>query len=136
MVLVTYEIAKKLKEKGFPQHLSERFYADGEGMWIEDFSSLEPDFKPGELISNFYGLPTDGEEISAPTLAQVIDWFIREKEIFVNIDCSLVDSFDFFYTIDKKGENAWKLVGFNDEWYKTKNEAELAGIEYVLNELL
>ena len=136
MVLVTYEIAKKLKEKGFPQHLTEEFYADGEGMWIEDFGTLEPDFKAGELISNFYGLPTDGEEVAAPTLAQVIDWFIIEKEIFVNIDCSCHDTFDFFYTIYKKGEISWETVGFNDEWYKTKNAAELAGIEHVLNKLL
>ena len=27
--LVTYEMSKKLQEKGFPQHLSENFYADG-----------------------------------------------------------------------------------------------------------
>lgn len=46
--------------------------------------------------------------------------------------CTRFGTFMFFYTIYKKEENTFKIVGVNDELYVTPQEAALAGIKNVL----
>ena len=83
--IVSYKTAKKLKERGFPQHWATEFYADGEGVWVEDFTTEEPTHKAGELISNYYDLPTDGQDVAAPTIEMVMKFFRRYKGIHISI---------------------------------------------------
>jgi hypothetical protein len=106
--LVTYEMSKKLQEKGFPQHWAEVFYADGDGMWVEDFSTEEPTFKAGELIINYYGLPTDGSEVAAPTIYRVMEWLRNYKNIHIEIRLFFKNSFGFdIIRIDDMTKLGW-----------------------------
>ena len=130
--LVTYKIAKKLEEIGFPQHLSEDFYADGEGLWVEFFDSEEPTFKAGELVSNYYGLPTDGKTISAPTIYQVIKRFIDWNGIYLEIRLfSRGFGFDIINISDRK-----KLGWSGTVEYVNYEDAAMAGIEFIIDKII
>lgn len=67
---VTFEIAKKLKEKGYPQHIAEDAYI------IDNYGEDEyqiGDRLPIPLIPNYM------DDIAAPTISQVLKW-LREKK--------------------------------------------------------
>ena len=74
--------------------------------------------------------------VDAPTISQVVNWLLTEKDIFIDVDCTRSDTFMFFYTIYKKGEKTFKIVDLNDELYVTPQEASLAGIKNVLNKFI
>lgn len=76
------------------------------------------------------------EMIKAPTISQVLKWLFDEKQLFVNIDCNICDKFGLFFTIYKKGEETWEACGFDDNYYNKPEEAALAGIEYLLDNLI
>ena len=131
--LVTYEMSKKLQEKGFPQHLSEDFYADGEGMWVEDFSTEEPTFRPGDLISNYYGLPTDGSEVAAPTIYEVMEWLRNYKNIHVEIRLFFKKSFGFdIICIDNMEKLGWS----GTVTYPRYELCAISAINYVIDKFI
>lgn len=115
---VSFEIAKKLNGKGFTckypfaMYFRNRMYYD---------------------YDDFIG---DKDAIIAPTISQVLKWLFDEKQLFVNIDCNICDKFGLFFTIYKKGEETWEACGFDDNYYNKPEEVTLAGIEYVLNNLI
>ena len=124
MELVTYEIGKKLQEKGYP-HGYNRF---GYRLIYSDECTIKYILNIGAYDEEYYG-----ENIPCPTINEVLKWLLKEKGIYVNVDCSCHDSFKFFYTIYRKGEASWETCGFNDELYDLTEEAEIAGILHVLN---
>lgn len=72
-----------------------------------------------------------------PTIYQVRDWFLNENGIFIRVDVSTDSNnnngdFGFFFDICKRGEYAWEIIGYGDDWYDTYDEALFAGIEYTL----
>lgn len=126
MDFVSFELAKKLKEKGFPQHWSDQHYVL-ENEYEDDFFEVGAKY-PVEVIYDY--IPT----IAAPTIAQVLKW-LREKK---NIE--VVASFSY-------GNKVWgyqvgDMTLFEDSIlsydysFPTYEEAALAGIEYVLNNLI
>lgn len=140
---VTFEIAKKLKEKGFPQDIQHCIgwypteyyknacigeYFEGELQEIEDYFA--------DRISAIHITENEKKGVIAPTIAQVLKWLFDEKQLFVNIDCNICDKFGLFFTIYKKGEETWEACGFDDNYYNKPEEATLAGIEYVLDNLI
>lgn len=140
MEIVSYDIAKKLKERGFPQHWANEFYADGEGVWVEDFSTEEPTHKAGELISNYYGLPTDGQDVAAPTIEMVMKFFRRYKGIHISIGITCNGYYFEIYKCLK-----WEKIGGKDledlsfeiddvhtYGFKTYEQAVIAGIDYIV----
>ena len=140
MELVSYDIAKKLKERGFPQHWATEFYADGEGMWVEDFSTEEPTYKAGELISNYYGLPTDGQDVAAPTIEMVMKFFRRYKGIHISIGITRNGYYFEVYKClkwEKIGEQDLEYLSFeiddvHTSGFKTFEKAVIAGIDYIV----
>lgn len=131
---VSFEIAKKLKEKDFNEPCLGFYYPNGNLVLrvtdgVDDFrcclGSLN---KTDNIISN--------EFFDAPTISQVLKWLFNEKQLFVNIDCNICDKFGLFFTIHKKGEETWEVCGFDENYYNRPEEASLAGIEYVLNNLI
>ena len=74
-----YETCVALKELGFNQYNSIRYYAGVGGVKLWDFDG-EPNYKEGELIalSDMYGIPSDGNEVAAPSLYEAQKW-LREK---------------------------------------------------------
>lgn len=123
---VPYELAVKLKEKGFPQKTAGKYSMIGptyfdDGRFYEDGCIAN--------VEDCY---------SAPTISQVLKWLREEKEIHIEIAL---------------GRNGWYFEIVQYEYYKEENEydcklinisviydsyekAALAGIEYVLDNLI
>ena len=117
---VPFEIAKKLKEKGFSCKYPFAIYF-------------------GNRIYYDYGdLIDDKDAIIAPTISQVLKWLREEKDI------DLVINPVFFYDDDlgRMREYGCKVFapslnkpehcGYHEKW----EQAALAGIEYVLDNLI
>ena len=122
---VTFEIAKKLKEKGFPQHITDEAYiVDNYGEDEYDIGGL----LPIPLIPDYM------DDIAAPTISQVLKWLREDKKIHIG----------FGYSPRKK----WRyVVMYMDDRFYNKptldvdgflriDIAALAGIEYVLDILI
>jgi hypothetical protein len=126
-----FELAVKLKEKGFPQrpdYFNYSSYYDWDGLRkIHSLSNASVWFDPNISRDNIY---------FAPTISQVLKWLFDKKQLFVNIDCNIYNKFGLFFTIYKKGEETWETCGFDDNYYNKPEEAALAGIEYVLDNLI
>ena len=77
-----YETCVALKELGYNQYTSLRSYAGKGGVRLWDFDG-EPNYKEGELIalSDMYGIPSDGNEVAAPSLYEAQKWLREEKQI-------------------------------------------------------
>lgn len=125
---VTFDLARKLKEKGFPQKCFGK-YEMQDACYIDD--------------GRFYidGCIVEVEKAyTAPTISQVLKWLREEKEIYIVIEP--------FPTMATKNKICW---GWSFKWhsdgiyidhtfaddasYATYEEAAIAGIEYVLDNL-
>lgn len=124
---VTFEIAKKLKEKGFPQHMCDDGYITEE----DD----KYDIGDKEMI---WFIPDYLPYIAAPIVSQVLKWLRDEKKIHLIVEIS--DS-GWYYTLypnvrwenDKLKSDKY-IMSFK---HKTSyEEAVLAGIEYILDNLI
>lgn len=121
---VSFELAKKLKEKGF----SERTF----GAYIPPVKLVH-----FPLLYSLKNWNKEENVYSAPTISQVLKWLRIEKDLNIEIVAS---SFGYSYIISKTPSFGGADVKFSefegpndsgawDEW----EEAALAGIEYVLN---
>lgn len=84
---VTFEIAKKLKEKGYPQiekWTLAMYNEDGE--WY----SLCPTFD--EYYYDFKDF--DRHDFVCPTISQVLKWFRKEKNICLSVDAEQKYSYE------------------------------------------
>ncbi|MBQ2397313.1 MAG: hypothetical protein II304_09825, partial [Bacteroidales bacterium] len=110
-----------------PQHITEDAYI------IDNYG--EDEYQIGDRLP-IPLIPDYMDDIAAPTISQVLNWLFDKKQLFVNIDCNICDKFGLFFTIYKKGEETWEACGFDDNYYNKPEEATLAGIEYVLDNLI
>lgn len=127
---VSFETAKKIKEKGFSLEKTEIYGKfDNDGL-----------FHP-QLYFNYIET-MDCDEIIAPTISQVLKWLRKEKKISIEpgIRCSLKwmcgiygfnDGIDDFtpYSNDVIDDTIYIL-------YDSYEQAVLAGIEYATNNLI
>ena len=120
---VPFEIAKKLKEKGFTLPKPEiigKFDSDG--------------LFHSQLYINFTET-MDSDEIIAPTISQVLKWFRDKKNIYClpyfeqGIDMWL-------YAICKPNYGCEFPEFISESDYDTYEQAAIAGIEYCLNNLI
>jgi hypothetical protein len=134
---VTFETAKKLKEKGFPQKFFGKCEMQG-ACYIDD----------GRFYIN--GCITEVEKAyTAPTISQVLKWLRVDRCFHVSPD--LVSD----YSVDADGNicEEWAYWSysihhiidgvlyrdynqFDNIEYKSYEEAAIAGIEYVLDNLI
>ena len=134
---VTFETAKKLKEKGFPQKCFGKYEMQG-ACYIDD--------------GRFYigGCITEVENAyTAPTISQVLKWLRNDRYFHVSQD--LIND----YSVDDDGNicEEWTYWSysihhiidgvlyrdynqFDHIEYQSWEEAALAGIEYVLDNLI
>ena len=133
---VTSEIAKKLKEKGFREECFARYYCSDKAYFEEN--SYNPNtesifycYNNDEDLGRFY--------IDAPTISQVLKWLRDEK--FILIGLSPIQEYDgnemiewcsTIYKADKQGGMSW----IEEFYYESYEQAALAGIEYVLDNLI
>lgn len=69
MKIVSYSIAKAIKEAGYPQDITFYMYV------TQDYST----FKEGELIDSFFAVSAGNNVVDAPTVMEVWLWLWREN---------------------------------------------------------
>ena len=130
---VSFELAKKLKEKGFPQvKIGTLAMYNEEGEWyslarnLDEFEYLFEDF--------------DYHDCVCPTISQVLKWLREEKKIHISpvlwglgwyVDIQSftkeTDEDCVSYDVDNK---------FQSIDYETYEEAVIAGVNYCLENLI
>ena len=138
---VTFDIAKKLKEKGFDCKYPFAMY-DEDGDFYPLFTSCDEDEDSKCIFGKrmYYGYDDfigDKDAVIAPTISQVLKWLRDEKKIHICID--IYDDgwfFDiaFFYKEDT-GVYEIKLPYKSSKVtpdYDSFEQAALAGIEFPL----
>lgn len=142
---VPYELAVKLKEKGFPQSpdwFNYSSYYEWDGLRkIHSLCNASVWFDSNTNRDNIY---------IAPTISQVFKWLREEKRIFVAINIGYCyESDERPFPTNSKMEpilkgyyyGIWELDNLNDknghsEYFETPELAALAGIEYVIDNLI
>ena len=127
---VNFELAKRLKEKGFSLEKTEIYGKfDNDGLFHS------------QLYFNYFET-MDCDEIIAPTISQVLKWLREEKKISieVSIHCSLKwmcsiygfgDGIEDFTQYSNNGIDDTVFI-----LYETYEQAALAGIEYTIDNLM
>lgn len=143
MKFVSFEIAKKLKDKGFDVPC---IYAYCEkGGWNMYTQKHEPityvlrtDGNPfgsyyvGDNWNKEYKTNKNKIQCSAPTISQVLKWLREEKKIAVNVE--FIPFVWQYKIIDMSVEIRFESCG--KSFYTTYEETAHAGIEYVLDNLI
>ena len=132
---VSFEIAKKLKEKGFREPCFGWYHPSG--VCVYGYLTLlianQSDCR-GCDYDDLLESHNDDKHIDAPTISQVLQWLREEKNILLapnpacfKEDCCL--SWDC---------DVWAYGNYNHCCvdYKTYEKASIAGIEYVINNLI
>lgn len=102
-LFVPYELALKLKEKGF----NEECFAK----WVIE---LEPQhkvliFKEHKDYETFKGIKNDNNILAAPLYQQVIEWFIKTHNILIEITLDL----GYEYESGKFSDNIYLINLYN-----------------------
>lgn len=108
---VTYELAVKLKEKGYPQDVF---------IGYDEFGTL--------CIGDEHSIVC-----ASPTISQVLKWLREEKKIYLEL-VIVVDT-EYMCDIYKIDARPIECLG-STEYYTTYEDAALAGIKYVLDYLI
>lgn len=117
---VTLEIAKKVKEKRFPQ--------GNENDITEKYYTISDSLKSAIMLAN-----NEDVEWYCPTISQVLKWLREEKNIHICIGYSdNINAMWDYEVILLDGA----LYQNSDFGYESYEEAVLAGIEYVLDNLI
>lgn len=130
---VTFEIAKKLKERGFKD---ECFYCyrnrDGK-LYANPLygNDCETYITSNELLYSHNS--NVSSRIDAPTISQVLKWLRNEKKIHICIDFNGDIPPKWYYQIAIYGSTDIAADGYGYNDYET---AVLTGIEYVLDNLI
>ena len=121
---VNFEIAKKLKEKGFRKPCILYYNSDKVRTWFNE-PYIAKDFVPTTL---------GNDDVLAPTISQVLKWLREEKKLYVGVTYSpkIEGSQDFFYaTIQYIGD--YKKTIYPNDSYDNWEEAALNGIKYAID---
>ena len=121
---VTYEIAKKLKEKGFNEGCY-KYYENKTLKWA-NFPWLETKYNSSSPHTT-----------AAPTISQVLKWLREEKELHIEIYmCHNCYLYEIYNTKNYDADLSQKREKYSEIEYETYEKAVLDGIEYTLNNLI
>lgn len=141
MEFVSFELAKKLKEKGFeiPTRSIVAMYNE-QGVFFTLTTAADYQVSPSGYRYRCYYAYDDFDEHDyiAPTISQVLKW-LREKHA-THIETALCRNGWYFEIVqyefyEEEHEYDCKLIG-NYGIYDSYEKATLAGIEYVLDNLI
>lgn len=122
---VSYDIAVKLKEKGF-DWLPLKYYHCGEKDCLSDVGKNGGNPNKNKWINH----------VSCPTIYQSLKWLREEKHLFVDISLCASGYYGYIYSTifpkDKDFSDGWMFEGK----YDTYESAALAGIWHVLENLI
>ena len=128
---VPFELAVKLKEKGFPQHIAEDAYI------IDNYG--EDEYQIGDRLP-IPLIPDYMDDIAAPTISQVLKWLREKKKYHIEFVGNACGYLFIISDIPSEGGTdryCSDYSGPNDggTWDKYEDCA-IAGIEYVLDNLI
>lgn len=135
---VNFDIAKKLKEKGFTCQYPIAMYNEL-GVFYALYTSADCNPQIKSVFGNreYYDYDDfDEHDYVAPTISQVLKWLRKEKKI--HVVCPFYKDKGFYYYIQRIG-NAARIVssfGDSDDCHEDYEQAALTGIEYVLDKLI
>lgn len=136
-----FELAVKLKEKGFPQHITDEAYI------TENYGEDEYDIGdrlPIPLIPDYM------DDVASPTISQVLKWLRKERKLHIE-PCILTDAdtdadgkiineyvyWSFSVTNIENGEMIYfEYEHIDDKRFDSYEQSAVAGIEYVLDNLI
>lgn len=118
---VTYDIAVKLKKKGFNDECH-AYYEP-----LKHCLNISRVFKTNSLAENY-------NCIAAPTVSQVLKWLREEKKIFILIDIRI--DLSWFYEVWGFEISLLPLGYVPYQKKQSYEQAALAGIEYVIDNLI
>ena len=137
---VTFDIAKKLKEKGFIEECIAYYHTDGELLYNRD-QYRGGDYK--SLLRSYNSLPKNligCEQTDAPTISQVLKRLREEKKYHIEFLGNACGYLFIVSDIPSEGGTDRYCSGYsgpNDggTWDKYEDCA-IAGIEYVLDNII
>jgi hypothetical protein len=125
---IPFELAVKLKEKGFDGPCYGYYHCNGGNDSFELCGNGDRDFQNSK---NQY-------RVAAPTIPQVLKW-LRKKKIVVSILPAGYNKetglSNYYYVIYDVAEYFWKKYEYPQS-FETYEECELSSIEYVLDNLI
>jgi hypothetical protein len=127
MDIVNFELAQKLKEKGFRKPCILYYNSDKVRTWFN-----EPD-----IAKNFVPTTLGDDDVLAPTISQVLKWLREEKKISIEPGihwtlkwmCGIYGLNDDISDFTQRNNDGFIL-------YDSYEQALLAGIEYVLDNVI
>jgi hypothetical protein len=129
---VTFELAKKLKEKGFTCELPFAMYNELGKFYLLTTSAPYYVNSSGSKYREYYGYDDFDEcDFIAPTIYQVLKWLREEKKLHIIIPAS----FDRDYWWEVRDFNR-KLSEYSISELGTYEEAAIDGIKYLLDNLI
>lgn len=138
---VSFELAKKLKEKGFREECIATYDIEDKEFDFNNYIlrvAYQMNVTAKDCLRVFND--SDGGIIDAPTISQVLKWLREEKKIFVviavNPTLSTKDKIAYYYQVYSNSNGVTSDYHESEECYITFEEAALAGIEYVLDNLI
>lgn len=137
MEICGFELAKKLKEKGFKEKCIAYYW--------EKINEHTPSFVVEDNIPedglNIFDLLSDHNQaewspfIDAPTISQVLKW-LREKKGWIIVVRLYSTNGWYWFIQDKNGELKSSHLASCDDCFATYELAALAGVEYCLDNLI
>ena len=112
--LVPFEIAKKLKDKGFNRPTM--FLYDDDGIL-------------GALTDMFAPAPSENTFYRAPNIYEVLEWLREEKDLHVRMSVYWIG---WCFDITDMNQNS-KFIYMSECEYRKFEQAALAGINYALD---
>ena len=137
---VTYELAVKLKEKGFKEqciaYYWEKINEHTPSFVVED-NMPEDGLSILDLLSN-HNQAEWSPFIDAPTISQVLKWLRKDKKVFIEKSITTSGYYPTVYsnidlTFENKTTYYQEYVGAT---YKDYNKCVLEAIEYVIDNLI
>lgn len=134
---VTFDIAKKLKDKGFKEPCFAYYTPSGSSLIFN-----KTPFRSGiveDCLDSVNSLPIGCigfDFIDSPTITQVLKFLREKKGLYVDISLCKKGYYSIVYETNfpdnKDYANSWYVDGLSE----TYEQAAIAGIEYVLNNLI
>lgn len=127
---VTYELAVKLKEKGFNEPCYGYYHCNGGNDSFELCGNGDRDFQNSK---NQY-------RIAAPTISQVLKWLREEKKIYiviaVNPTLSTKDKIAYYYQVYSNSTGVTSDYYESEECYAQWKDCAMGSIKSVLKHLI
>ena len=140
MEIVSFEIAQKLKEKGFREKCL-TYYDVDDNVGLLYNTQYSDEMLPCQytdlLMSHNTSegrQPDDSDNcVDAPTISQVLKWLRKEKNLHITLDVG-TSRYWFWIAWNIEADPLDLSIGY--EMYQSYEQAALAGIEYVLDNLI